>query len=171
LIDGLLNRGKGKIAHDCQDDRSGDRAEKYAHCSSPWNTDIAEKLDCLVEALRFCETVGAVPLASVEINTTLQQVMHELCETSLQKGVTLRIVPTSIRIWSNATLLTSALRNLVRNAISAQTALPTTHSREPCFRRETRGHRGADPASAVQSGKIGQRKNPRRRSITNGDFI
>jgi signal transduction histidine kinase len=69
--------------------------------------------------LRVCETAGSLPLACVELNSTLQDVEEEFCEPALHEGVVLRIVPTSVRIMSHATLLGSIIRNLVRNAINA----------------------------------------------------
>ena len=80
---------------------------------------IIGKLDRITEALRVCETAGSLPLACVELNSTLQDVEEEFCEPALHKGVVLRIVPTSVRIMSHATLLGSIIRNLVRNAINA----------------------------------------------------
>ena len=81
--------------------------------------DIIEKLDRIVEAVRVCDTAGSVPLACVELNSTLEEVAEEFREPALQKGVILRLVPTRIRITSHATLLASILRNLLRNAINA----------------------------------------------------
>lgn len=80
---------------------------------------IVDKLDRITEALRVCETAGSLPLACVELNSTLQDVEEEFCEPALHKGVVLRMVPTSVRIVSHATLLGSIIRNLLRNAINA----------------------------------------------------
>ena len=81
--------------------------------------DIIEKLNQITKALRICETAGSVPLTPVELNSALHQAAEELREPALQKGVIFRVVPTSIRITSDVTLLTSIIRNLVRNAINA----------------------------------------------------
>jgi len=81
--------------------------------------EIVDKLDRITEALRVCETTGSLPLASVELNSMLQDIEREFCEPALHKGVVLRIVPTSVRIMSHATLLGSIIRNLVRNAMNA----------------------------------------------------
>jgi two-component system phosphate regulon sensor histidine kinase PhoR len=94
-------------------------AREYLAYSDRAAADIVEKLDRITEALRVCDTIGSIPLTVVELNSTLEQIEVEFREPALQKGVILRIVPTSIRITSHATLLASIIRNLVRNAINA----------------------------------------------------
>jgi two-component system, OmpR family, phosphate regulon sensor histidine kinase PhoR len=78
---------------------------------------LRDQLDELLAALRFCESGKRVKLTSVRVEPLLQQATYANKVAALTKGVSVRTVPTSATINSNALLLGTVLRNLVSNAV------------------------------------------------------
>jgi signal transduction histidine kinase len=75
------------------------------------------QLDELLAALRLYEEAKGVKLTPVRLGALLQQACHENEVAALTKGVSIRVVPTSATIESDALLLGTVLRNLVSNAV------------------------------------------------------
>jgi two-component system phosphate regulon sensor histidine kinase PhoR len=80
-------------------------------------TQLIEKLDLLVEALRFDEGAGALHPGPVAVAEIFERVAREVGESVPSRGLELRLVPTSAVVTSHAVLLTGIVRNLVRNAL------------------------------------------------------
>jgi two-component system phosphate regulon sensor histidine kinase PhoR len=78
---------------------------------------LRDQLDELLAALRLCESDKRVKLTSVRVEPLLQQATYANKVAALTKGVSVRTVPTSAAIESDALLLGTVLRNLVSNAI------------------------------------------------------
>jgi signal transduction histidine kinase len=78
---------------------------------------LRDQLDELLAALRLCESGKRVKLTSVQVEPLLQQATYADKVAALKKGVSVRTVPTSATIESDALLLGTVLRNLVSNAI------------------------------------------------------
>jgi signal transduction histidine kinase len=78
---------------------------------------LRDQLDELLAALRLCESGKRVKLTSVRVEPLLQQATYANKVAALTKGVSVRTVPTSATINSNALLLGTVLRNLVSNAV------------------------------------------------------
>ena len=78
---------------------------------------LRDQLDELVAALQVHGHVKRVKLTPVPVGPLLQQVTHENAVAALTKGVSVRTVPTSATIDSDALLLGTVLRNLVSNAV------------------------------------------------------
>jgi two-component system, OmpR family, phosphate regulon sensor histidine kinase PhoR len=78
---------------------------------------LTEQLDQLLDALRVHEHAKRVQMVPVDLGTLLREVYQESESAALQKGVQIRLVPTTSSIMSDAVLLGAVLRNLVSNAI------------------------------------------------------
>jgi two-component system phosphate regulon sensor histidine kinase PhoR len=78
---------------------------------------LREQLDELLAALRLYEDVKGLKLMPVRVGPLLQKVCHLNEVAAVRKGVSIRAVPTSATIESDALLLGAVLRNLVSNAI------------------------------------------------------
>src|SRR5258706_9375283 len=78
---------------------------------------LRDQIDELLAALRLCESGKRVKLTSVRVEPLLQQATYANKVAALTKGVSVRTVPTSTTINSNALLLGTVLRNLVSNAV------------------------------------------------------
>ncbi|WP_456635897.1 sensor histidine kinase [Bradyrhizobium sp. USDA 10063] len=78
---------------------------------------LTEQLDQLLDALRLHEHGKRVQMVPVDVGTLLREVYRENEWAALQKGVQIRLVPTTSSIVSDAVLLGAVLRNLVSNAI------------------------------------------------------
>jgi signal transduction histidine kinase len=78
---------------------------------------LRDQLDELVGALQFRRHAKGVKLTPVQVRPLLQQAAYEHEVAALTKGVSVRTVPTSATIESDALLLGTVLRNLVSNAV------------------------------------------------------
>ena len=78
---------------------------------------LRDQLDELVAAIQLREHAKGVKLTPVRVGPLLQQVTRDNGVAALTKGVSVRTVPTSATIESDALLLGTVLRNLVSNAI------------------------------------------------------
>ena len=78
---------------------------------------LKAQLDQLLAALRLREHAKEVRLTPVRVEPLLRQACHENEVVALRKGVSLRMVPTSASIQSDALLLSTVLRNLISNAV------------------------------------------------------
>jgi len=78
---------------------------------------LTEQLDQLLGALRLHEHARRIQLSPVALGPLLREAYRENEWASLQKGLQIRLVPTSAWIMSDAFLLGAVLRNLISNAI------------------------------------------------------
>jgi two-component system, OmpR family, phosphate regulon sensor histidine kinase PhoR len=78
---------------------------------------LKNQLDQLLAAIRLREHAEGVKLTPVPLGPLFRQARHEHEIAALRKGVSVRSVPTTATIQSNALLLGAVLRNLVSNAI------------------------------------------------------
>jgi signal transduction histidine kinase len=80
-------------------------------------TQVADRLELLLQALRLRESTGKTELEPVWLNVALEELTGELGDRARQKGIELRISATGAGVWSQSVLLGGVLRNLMRNAI------------------------------------------------------
>jgi K+-sensing histidine kinase KdpD len=80
-------------------------------------TQVADRLELLLQALRLRESTGKTELEPVWLNAAFAALTGELGDRARQKGIELRIPPTRAGVWSQSVLLSGVLRNLMRNAI------------------------------------------------------
>jgi signal transduction histidine kinase len=78
---------------------------------------LRDQLDELVAALQLRGHAKGVKLTPVRVEPLLRQATYENEVAALAKGVSIRTVPTSATIESDALLLGTVLRNLVSNAV------------------------------------------------------
>lgn len=78
---------------------------------------LTEQLDRLVGALRLYEHTKSVTVSPTALAPLFDGIASDNRETAIEKGVELRIVPTTASVMSHSILLDGVLRNLVRNAI------------------------------------------------------
>ncbi len=78
---------------------------------------LTEQLDRLAGALHLYEYATTMELSPVPLAPLFDNVWTEDVEAARQKGLDLRIRPTSAVVMSNAILLDGIVRNLVGNAI------------------------------------------------------
>src|SRR5580704_56274 len=78
---------------------------------------LKNQLDELVAALQLSEPAKRVKLTPVRVGPLLQQATYANKGAALTKGVSVRMIPTTATINSNALLLGTVLRNLVSNAV------------------------------------------------------
>jgi two-component system phosphate regulon sensor histidine kinase PhoR len=78
---------------------------------------LRDQLDELLAALRLCEDVKGLKLMPVRVGPLLQKACHLNEVAAARRGVSIRAIPTSATVESDALLLGAALRNLVGNAI------------------------------------------------------
>jgi signal transduction histidine kinase len=78
---------------------------------------LTEQLDRLVGALRLYEHARSMEIAAVSVPALFWRVSSETEDAALEKGVELRVCPSSAAVMSNSVLLDGILRNLVRNAV------------------------------------------------------
>jgi two-component system, OmpR family, phosphate regulon sensor histidine kinase PhoR len=78
---------------------------------------LNEQLDLLIEALRIMSIQPAVQSAPVALEPILLRLCNDHDDLAIDKGISFRIQPTRIAVMSDAVLLESILRNLVRNAL------------------------------------------------------
>jgi two-component system, OmpR family, phosphate regulon sensor histidine kinase PhoR len=78
---------------------------------------LTEQLDTLISALRLNEHTHNLKISSIELAPILSKIGLENEDDAWEKGVELRVCPTSAMVMSDAVLLEGALRNLVRNAV------------------------------------------------------
>jgi two-component system phosphate regulon sensor histidine kinase PhoR len=107
-----------KNVHDRLDDGARTRSERHLLKMGQSAIDqLTEQLDQLLDALRLHEHARRVQLVPVNLGTVLREVYRESEWAALQKGVHIRLVPTTSSIMSDAVLLAAVLRNLISNAI------------------------------------------------------
>jgi signal transduction histidine kinase len=82
------------------------------------STQLAAKLDLLVEALHLQEDGGGNAAAPVRLDLILDELADEFAEAARGKGIRLRIVPRNESVLSHTVLLGGMLRNLISNAIN-----------------------------------------------------
>jgi signal transduction histidine kinase len=75
------------------------------------------QLDHLVEALRLHEHAAALTPKPVALGPLLAEVCRDNADFARQQNLRLHLCPTSVWVLSDAVLLESAVRNLVRNAL------------------------------------------------------
>jgi signal transduction histidine kinase len=78
---------------------------------------LTEQLDRLVGALRLYEHTKAVSVSPVALSPLFCRIGRENEDAALEKGIELRVCPTTARVASHSVLLDGILRNLVRNAV------------------------------------------------------
>jgi two-component system phosphate regulon sensor histidine kinase PhoR len=78
---------------------------------------LSDQLDELVAALQLREHAKGVKLTPVLVGPLLQRMASESQVAALIKGISVRTVPTSAAIESDALLLGAVLRNLLSNAV------------------------------------------------------
>jgi two-component system phosphate regulon sensor histidine kinase PhoR len=78
---------------------------------------LSDQLDELVAALQLREHAKGVTLTQVLVGPLLRRVTSESQVAALIKGISVRTVPTSATIESDALLLGAVLRNLLSNAV------------------------------------------------------
>jgi two-component system, OmpR family, phosphate regulon sensor histidine kinase PhoR len=78
---------------------------------------LTGQLNCLVEAFYLAERCNTLELASVGLGPMFWQLRDENDDTSLQRGIDLRVISTNAHVVSNPVLLGCILRNLLTNAI------------------------------------------------------
>jgi two-component system phosphate regulon sensor histidine kinase PhoR len=78
---------------------------------------LSDQLDELVAALQLREQTKGMKLTPVLVGPLLQRVASESQVAALIKGISVRTVPTSATIESDALLLGAVLRNLLSNAV------------------------------------------------------
>jgi signal transduction histidine kinase len=78
---------------------------------------LAQQLDQLVEALRLHEGAATINLVPVPLEQLLADLCRENGEAAAHGGVELRRCATGVAVMSDAVLLKSILRNLIRNAL------------------------------------------------------
>jgi signal transduction histidine kinase len=100
-------------AHDvlAQTDACEEQREELTRAENP-TKQLASMLGQLVEALQLRERLGGVPLRPV-----LEDLEAEFAEAARLRGITFLVTATRWVAFSHPVLLTSMLRNLIRNAI------------------------------------------------------
>jgi two-component system, OmpR family, phosphate regulon sensor histidine kinase PhoR len=78
---------------------------------------LADQLDRLVEALRVHEGAACIMHTPVNLQNLFSTLQRDNTVFASRKGVDLRIARADAMVMSDATLLDSILRNLVRNAL------------------------------------------------------
>jgi signal transduction histidine kinase len=78
---------------------------------------LLDQFDRLADMLRLHQRVSSLELGEVAVAPIFTQLVHEHADAARQKGIELRVCRTGKTVHSEATLLTVALRNLVRNAL------------------------------------------------------
>jgi signal transduction histidine kinase len=78
---------------------------------------MIDQLDHLVDALRIHERAAGLKLAPVDVQALFATLQSENATTAVRCGIELHIAPTIATVMSDAVLLESILRNLVRNAL------------------------------------------------------
>ncbi len=78
---------------------------------------LTEQLDRLVSALRLYEHTRSIDVSRLALGPLLCRIVDENTETAAEKGVELRLCPTTAAVISHPILLDSILRNLLRNAV------------------------------------------------------
>ena len=78
---------------------------------------LTEQLDRLVGALRLYEHTKSITLSPTALAPLFDGIASDNREAAIEKGVELRISPTTASVMSHPVLLDGILRNLVRNAI------------------------------------------------------
>jgi signal transduction histidine kinase len=78
---------------------------------------LSGQLDQLLDALRLFEHSKKAKLSPVKLQPLFQQACYENEERASQKGIAVRVCPTSASVMSNSLILSGILRNLVGNAI------------------------------------------------------
>jgi two-component system phosphate regulon sensor histidine kinase PhoR len=78
---------------------------------------VAEHLNRLLGALRIYQQTRSINVYRFSLSPLFQRLGAEVQDFALDKGIRLRICPTSAEVMSNPVLLEGILRNLVRNAI------------------------------------------------------
>jgi signal transduction histidine kinase len=78
---------------------------------------LTEQLDRLVGALRLYEHTRNIQAHPVALGHVFDRIASENAEAAADKGIDLSLSATSAMVVSNAVLLDSILRNLVRNAV------------------------------------------------------
>jgi two-component system, OmpR family, phosphate regulon sensor histidine kinase PhoR len=80
-------------------------------------TRLSEQLDLLIEALRLHEHSANIQAAPVALSPIFSRLCRDNEELANRKGLTFRAHPTGAAVVSEAVLLESILRNLIRNAL------------------------------------------------------
>jgi K+-sensing histidine kinase KdpD len=85
-------------------------------------TQVADKLELLLQALRLRESAGKTELEPVWLPAILKELTGELGDRAQGKGIELRLAGAHAEVWSQSVLLSGMLRNLMHNAIDYSTA-------------------------------------------------
>jgi two-component system, OmpR family, phosphate regulon sensor histidine kinase PhoR len=78
---------------------------------------ISERLELLLQALRLRESTGRTELEPVWLDAVLGELIGELAGRARQRSIELRVAGARARVWSQPALFSGMLRNLMRNAI------------------------------------------------------
>lgn len=78
---------------------------------------LSEQLDGLISAMRLYEQTKDIELSPVSLSTLLWQIERDNQDCAWEKGVEMRVRPTSAKVMSHPIVLDGILRNLVRNAV------------------------------------------------------
>ncbi len=98
----------------------------------------AGTLDRLIEAVRLQEVSPRDHRQPVPLRPILADLASEFTEAAELKSIALRVVPTSVSIYSHPVLLSSMVRNLLRNAIDYTP--PGGRVLVACRRRGSKAH-------------------------------
>jgi signal transduction histidine kinase len=105
-------------AHDALEVRlSGEPDRRHLERIERAVTQVADRLELLLQALRLRESTGKTELEPVWLNAAFEELTEELGDRARQKGIELRIPATRAGVWSQSVLLSGVLRNLMHNAI------------------------------------------------------
>ena len=83
---------------------------------------MSDLLDCLVDALRVQERAGRFEPMPVDVSPLFARLQRDNAGLAARSGIVLRMVPTGATVMSDAILLESILRNLIRNALKYTSA-------------------------------------------------
>jgi len=78
---------------------------------------LLDQFDRLADMLRLHQRISSLELGEVPVGPIFSQLLDEHADAACQKGIALRACGTTKIVQSEATLLTAALRNLLRNAL------------------------------------------------------
>lgn len=99
------------------DRHAKERAPSYVAHGGLAIQQMSDQLDRLVDALRVQECSGGLEPAPVDISSVFASLKRDNAEFAARSGVALRVVRDAATVMSEAILLESILRNLIRNAI------------------------------------------------------
>jgi signal transduction histidine kinase len=116
-------------------------------------TQLAGTLDQLLGVLRLCDAATGIQHQPVPLAAVLDPLASEFADAARLNGVELRIRPVSAAVFSNHSLLSGILRNLIRNAIDytprGGRVLVTCRRRGTAVRIEVRDNGVGIPADEI----------------------